>query len=152
MGHKRIMAKVTVAGRDFEIAPFKIGAMRRAAPFIDRINKRAADFMKDKPIEGEIPKIEGLPDLLCDIIAIVAIGLERIDPAMTAEALEDEIGFSDMAAMRIAYTEILAESGMNQGEAQAPVEAGLPVASKTSSAPSSTHLSRRASKAAQSAG
>lgn len=104
------MAKVTIMGRDLEVAPYKIASMRKAAPFIDRINATA----------GAMTTLEGLTNAAGDLCAVLAIGLVKIDPTLTAEKLEEELGIEDLAALRGAFTAILQESGMQAGERPAP--------------------------------
>jgi hypothetical protein len=123
------MARLEIGGRAFEIAPYKLGALRRAAPYIDRINANA----------GALGTIEGMTDSTADIVAVLSIGLQKLDPALTPEALEEMVGFDDLPALRDAFVDVLRESGMRAaGEAPAPSPAGGEGASTRSSALSST--------------
>jgi hypothetical protein len=79
------MATLTIGGRSFEIAPYKLGALRQAAPHIDAINAAAS-----------IETIEGLMENAEHIVAILGIGLRKIDASLTPEALDDLIGADDM--------------------------------------------------------
>lgn len=124
------MATLTIAGRSFEIAPYKLGALRKAAPHIDAINVSVKAAEKAAKAAKEAGKttdtttdvsIAGLFENTEHIVAIVAIGLGKIDPAMTADALEDVIGIEDMPALGTALRDILAEAGLAPtGEATAP--------------------------------
>ncbi len=106
------MAGLTIAGRSFEIAPYKLGALRRAAPHIDAINAGAS-----------ISTVEGMMENIEHVIGVLAVGLTKIDPAMTAETLLDMVGIDDMAALSTALTDVLQESGLApKGEAMAPSE------------------------------
>ena len=106
------MAKVTLMGRDFDVEPYKIKQMRKAAPFIDTINTTT----------GAMSTIGGLVDAASAFCAVLSIGLVRLDETLTPDALEDMIGFGDLPALRDAFTAILQESGMaSAGEAPAPV-------------------------------
>lgn len=122
------MAKLTLAGRSFEIAPYKLGALRKAAPHIDAINASALT----------IDSIEGLIENAAHIVAIVSIGLVKIDPTLTEEALEDMVGADDMGALGAALRDIMTEAGLApKGEATAPeaeAEGALQTDSATSSA------------------
>lgn len=109
------MATITIKGRAFELAPYMIGSMRRAAPFVDRINARA----------GTLATLEHIFENGRDLCEVVAIGLGKIEPAMTADAIEDQLGFEDMMALAQAYKEIMREAGFAPkgdapGEAEAP--------------------------------
>ena len=107
------MAKITVDGRPYDIAPYKIKSMMLAAAHIDAINAGAAS----------IDTIEGLMENAEHIIAILAIGLVKIDPALTADALGDMFGANDLQALGVTLREILEESGLApKGEATAPTE------------------------------
>ena len=122
------MARLEIGGRAFDIAPYKLGALRRAAPAIDRINEAA----------GSLVTIEGMIRSTADIVEVLSIGLQKIDPTLTPEALEEMVGFDDLPALRDAFVAVLRESGMRgAGEAQAPAPADAEGASTNSSAPSS---------------
>jgi hypothetical protein len=113
------MAKLVIEGRSFEIAPYKIGALRRAAPHIDAINASVQALQAD--VAGDVTSIVGLLENTEHIIAILSIGLEKIDPALTSEVLEEMLGPDDMAALGVALRDILAESGLApKGEVTAP--------------------------------
>lgn len=133
------MAKLTILGRDFEIAPYKLASMRRAAPFIDRINATA----------GSMTTLEGLTNAAGDFIAVLSIGLVKLDPELTPEMLEEELGIGDLAVMRDAFTAVMKESGLAAGEVPAPVASEAAGASSTNSGKSSTTSSPPASRAAR---
>lgn len=123
------MARLELGGRAYDIAPYKLGALRRAAPAIDRINANA----------GSLGTIAGMTDSTADIVAVLSIGLQKLDPALTPEALEEMVGFDDLPALRDAFMALLSESGMRAaGEAPAPSPADGEGASTISSAPLST--------------
>jgi hypothetical protein len=104
------MVTVTLLGRDFDVAPYKLGALRKAAPIVERINTTA----------GSLTTFEGAVEAACELAALVSIGLVKLDPALTAEALEEQLGMEDMPALQKAALDILSVSGLSQGEAKAP--------------------------------
>jgi hypothetical protein len=104
------MAKITLLGRDFDVAPYKIGAMRKAAPFITRINETA----------GSMTTLEGAVEAAGDMIGFLAIGLSKIDPTLTAEQLEEQIGLNDALDLQKAMIAVIKDSGLQTGEAKAP--------------------------------
>ena len=105
------MATLVIDGRSFEIAPYKLGALRKAAPHIDAINASA----------HSIESIEGLMENAAHIVAILAIGLGKIDTSLTEDMLDDMIGADDLAAIGVTLRDILVESGLApKGEASAP--------------------------------
>lgn len=117
------MARLEIGGRSFEIAPYKLGSLRKAAPFIDRINASA----------GSLSTIEGMTDSTADILAVLSIGLQKLDPALTVEALEEMVGFDDLDVLREAFVAVLHEAGMKSaGEAKAPVSAPTGASKKRS--------------------
>jgi hypothetical protein len=122
------MAKVTLMGREFDIAPYKIGQLRKAAPIIDRMNARVAG----------LASVSGMVEAAADMIDFLWIGLVRLDPTITLDQLNDEIGMGDLPAIRDAVLAVMTESGLKSGEAKAPVPAA-PEASPTLSADSSTN-------------
>lgn len=108
------MATLDILGRSFEIAPYKLGPLKRAARHIDAVNKAAAEG-------ADIDSLEGLLAPVDDVIAVVSIGLVKIDPELTPEYLSEELGIEDLPKLSLAMRQILAESGMRSvGEAQAP--------------------------------
>jgi len=118
------MAKIMIGGRAFELAPYKLAQLRQAAPYIDRINATA----------GALTTVEGMTEAACDFVGVLAIGLGKIDPALTPEALEEMIGLADIGALRDGFMEVLTESGMIAGEAAAPA----PVADATGALPTAS--------------
>lgn len=123
------MARVVIAGRAFDLAPYKLGALRQASAYIDRINAS----------QGALSTVEGMVAAAGDFLGVLSVGISRIDPAMTLAALEEIVGIDDIPALRDGFMEVLAESGLVAGEAPAPVLAGEPDASTTPSAPSSAN-------------
>jgi len=121
------MAKLTIGERSFEIAPFKLGALRKAAPHIDAINASVkalapADDATAEDSTGDLT-IVGMFENTEHILAVIAIGLQKIDATLTAEALEDMIGVDDMPTLAVALRDIMLESGLApKGEAKAPPE------------------------------
>jgi hypothetical protein len=105
------MAKITIEGRECEIAPYKLGKLRRAAPFIDRINS----------IAGALTTVEGMMNASRDACEVISIGLVAADPRFTADFLEDQFGMPEMAELQTCLKDILTEAGFDQkGEAKAP--------------------------------
>lgn len=105
------MATLTIEGRSFEIAPYKLGALRKAAPHIDAIN--AAILSLDT--------LEGMLESMVHVVGVLAIGLVKIDPALTEDALADMVGMDDMPGLRDAMRDVLSEAGLApKGEAMAP--------------------------------
>ncbi|GHH09370.1 hypothetical protein GCM10008023_05970 [Sphingomonas glacialis] len=110
------MAKLTVSGREYDIAPFKLGAMKAAAPIIERINATIA-----AKGDGGGTTLVDLTEMLGDFCAVLSIGLMKIDATLTPDHLEDELGFGDMPAIQAAFTAIMRESGLKSaGEVPAP--------------------------------
>ena len=111
------MATVTILGGDREVAPYNIAMMRRAAPFIDRIQATA----------GALNTLAGMTDVAGDFCGVMAIGLSKVDPVLTQEYLEENLGLGDLNALRDAFVAILEESGLvPKGEAMALVAVEAP--------------------------
>lgn len=122
------MAKVTILGREIEIAPYMIDSMELAAPFIDNINATA----------GSMTGLTGLTKAAGDFCAVLSIGLMKTDATLTTDFLKSSLGLGDLVAMRESFVAIMQESGMQQsGEATAPVSA-LQEAAGASETPSGT--------------
>ena len=52
------MANLTIAGRSFEIAPFKLRELRLAAPHIDKLNDIAGSLTTFEPCPQEVDKLK----------------------------------------------------------------------------------------------
>lgn len=112
------MTKVAIAGRDYDIAPYKIAQLRKAAPFIEKVNATA----------GSLSSIEGAVEVMGDLVGFLAVGIAKIDPSVTVDQLEEEIGFDDLPAIQRAFLDIMAESGFKPGEAKAASDMAEPEA------------------------
>lgn len=118
------MAKITLMGRDFDVAPYMIAELEEAAPFIDRINATP----------GSVTSVTGGVAATVDLIGFLAVGLSRVDPALTADEIKKRVGLADIAAMQTAFNEILTDSGLGaKGEAMAPSAPAPAEASESSS-------------------
>ena len=105
------MARLDIMGRSFEIAPYKLGALRKAAPHIDAINITA----------GALTSVEGMMESQHHTLAVLLIGLQKVDPSITAEMLDDEVGLDDIPSLVSCFQTIMIESGLAApGEAKAP--------------------------------
>jgi len=111
------LAKLTIDGRDVIIAPYKLGALRKAAPIIDDINE-AISGLADGNVGGM--SLADMAELTAKFVAFVAVGTERADLELTAEKLEDSFGIEDLPILQEAFREICEESGLKKGEAKAP--------------------------------
>lgn len=114
--------------RRYEVAPFKLRELRLAAPSIERMNATAKRIDADqkaavaaglKPEDGV--KLEDLFELSRCLCEIVAVGLAKIDPSMTADVLEEEIDITYVQSLQAAVRALLAQSGLSSaGEVKAP--------------------------------
>ena len=110
------MTIIAILGREFDVAPYKLGAMRVAAPLIDRVNATA----------GSLSTLEGLTASMQDIASVVSIGLVKLDPTLTPEYLVDQLGLDDMPALQRAFGDIIRDAGlaitMQDPQSPAPIE------------------------------
>lgn len=121
------MVQVTLMGRVFDVAPYKIGALREGAPLVEKINATV----------GGLTTLSGGVEVAAEMLAFISIGLRRIEEALTPEYLEDHIGFDEIQAVQTAFSAILEASGFKKGEAPASSDPAEPeAASNDSSAPS----------------
>ena len=106
------MTKLTIGAREFDLAPYKLGQLKKAAPILDRINANG----------GDIENMTGLTGALEDIVAVLAIGIAKVDPEATLDWIEDNVGIEDQAQLQAAFMELMRESGLaSKGEAPAPL-------------------------------
>jgi len=123
------MANIHVLGRDFAIAPYKLGELRRAAPFIDNIQRKT---------DGS-GSLSDLMDSALDLLNVLSIGLVKIDPVLTADYLEANVSMDEFVGLQTAFLELSEESGLKRkGEATAPTEMASVGASSTDLPSSST--------------
>jgi hypothetical protein len=114
------MTEITIGGRAFELAPFRLGGLRRAAAYLDRINARAATFDPENPLAAGL---EGALDSARDMCEVLAIALMKVDPACTADWIEEQLGIDDILELQQQFREVLIASGLaKKGEAQAVSE------------------------------
>lgn len=126
------MAKLNVAGRAFELAPYRLGALRQAAAYLDRVNARA----------GSIDTMEGMLESARDMCEVLAIGLKKIDPELDADWLEEQLGIEEMPELQDAFRKQLEDSGLvPKGEASAAPEQAQPEAALAEASPSSSDTS-----------
>ena len=105
------LIKIELGGRAFELAPYRLGKMRRAAIFIDHINETV----------GALDTLEGMLKSARDILEVLAIGIVEIDPTLDADALEEMLGMDDLPALQSQFKYFLEECGLaRKGEAAAP--------------------------------
>lgn len=122
------MATIALIGRSFEVAPLKLGDLRRVAQHIDAINATA----------GALTTFEGMAASARSMIEVLAVALQKVDAALTADAIEAEMDLADIPVIGQAFKALLEASGLaSKGEAPAPSAPATEGASETSSDASS---------------
>jgi hypothetical protein len=115
------MAKIIIGGLEFSTGPLKFKQLKKAFPLI----KKSQQLLKDaKEADEEIDPIVAMENA----IQIIAFALERENPEMTAEKIEEDISLEECAALNDAIVSIVTESGF---EAAKPGE-GLPAKGEAS--------------------
>lgn len=123
------MATIHILGRDFAIAPYKLGELRRAAPFIDNIQRKT---------DGS-GSLSDLMDSAVDLLNVLSIGLLKVDPMLTAEYLEANVSMDEFVGLQSAFLDLSEESGLKRkGEASALTDTAPAGASSTTLPNSST--------------
>jgi hypothetical protein len=123
------MATIVIEGQPYGLPRYKLGKLRRAAPFIDRINATA----------GALKTLEGITAVSRETCEVLSIGLQDLDAKFTADYLEEQFGMEDMPALQTCLKEVLEEAGLaKKGEAPALSE---PLAEGAASPTSSDELS-----------
>lgn len=151
---ERKNAVVTLLGRDWEIAPYKLGSMIKAAEFVDSAkarNEAVAERLgihvlaTDTPDQVHVKALQiahntTLVEMMAtmqDAVAVLHIGIAKIDPSVTVEQMLDDIDNTPEAFAKIivGMNAVLGQSGMKLGEMTAPAVAeDAPGASGESSA------------------
>lgn len=134
------MANITVKGRDFAIAPYMLGSMIAAAPFVDAMKARQAEVevragvaflpgdlpaeraAKTQAVTATMTLVETMANLR-DVVEILHIGVAKIDPAITVDDMLEAYAPTgeDMSLLMVAMNEVLRRGGLQSGEAKAPV-------------------------------
>jgi hypothetical protein len=107
------MAAVTLGGRAYDIAPFRLRELRRAAPHIDRLAAR----------QGPPTSVAAVAETAADMLAVLAAGLPEVSPG----ELEAAVSLDELDQLRAAFEAVMAEAGLHRG-ASAPGEAAGAVA------------------------
>jgi hypothetical protein len=124
------MATIHILGRDFAIAPYKLGELRRAAPFIDNIQRKT---------DGS-GSLSDLMDSAVDLLNVLSIGLVKIDPVLTADYLEANVSMDEFVGLQTAFLDLSEESGLQRkGEATAP-PAAVPEGASSEHLPTSSTI------------
>ena len=99
------MATLTLAGRSYTIAPFRLRELRLAAPHIDRLAAR----------KGPLASVEAVAETAADMLSVLAVGLADA----SLESLQAEVALDDLERLRAAFDAVMAEAGLKrpQGEA-----------------------------------
>jgi hypothetical protein len=105
------VVKLVIGAAAYDIRPYRLCEVRRAAPHIDRVIAHA----KSGDLSLAATSVAAL-----DMLAAMAVGIDGV----TAEELEAAMGVADLAAVRDAFNAMLVEAGFTapgEGEpAQAP--------------------------------
>lgn len=124
--------RIEIGGRAFELAPMGLGQMRKAAPFLDRIQATA----------GALTTLEGATLVARDMCEVIAIAVAKLDAGMTADEIEDSFTMADMERLQLCFRELCGESGLVPSSGEAPANSApatdeaLPTKSAESSASS----------------
>ena len=134
------MARAVIGGRAYDIAPFRLRELRRAAPFIDRVAARGA--------AGGAAGIEAAAQTAFDMLGVLAAGIEGATP----ERLEAEASLDELAALHTSFDQVLAEAGLTRPERD-PVGETRPAADPwTPSPPPAPAVARMGARADSPAG
>ncbi|WP_422057313.1 hypothetical protein [Sphingomonas sp.] len=136
---ERKNAAITLLGRDWEIAPYKLGSMIKAAEFVDAVKARneaiverlgahvesgdTADDLRVKALQiAAGTSLVEMMQTIRDAVSVLHIGIAKIDPSVTVDQLLDDIDndAASMAAIIEAMNLVLGQSGLQSGEAMAP--------------------------------
>lgn len=147
------MTLVKFLGRDWDIAPYKLGPLRQAAPFVDAQKARqqaigdrlgiyilASDTpeeIRSKSLEiANGTTMEEMLESMADAVRVLHVGIARIDPSVTVDMLLDDIDPTpqDFAVLIGAMNIVLGKSGLHAGELVAPAGEAQPGASSEVSA------------------
>lgn len=95
------MAKCTIGGVTYEVAPFGFKKVRRAAKHIDLVTMLLAGL-------GDPPAMVDLTEVGQQVLEIVAIGVD--DPAVTVDTLADAATMAEIQALTGFFTEVMTEA------------------------------------------
>ena len=110
------MAKLILEGREIVIVPYKLGGLRRAAPFIQKV----FDLGRTVDLDQIEESLDVMARVTREVIEVIAIGAAKVDPALTADAIEDLVSMDDVAHLQEVFQDFLREAGLKSGEVPAP--------------------------------
>lgn len=135
------MIVLNILGREIKLAPYKLGAMIEAAPFIDAQRDRqrliaertGIHILPTDPEDVRDAKSRELAErttmvemmaTMKDVIAVLHIGVRKADPTITLDDMLDAFDPvpEDFAQLMLAMNNLLRGSGMQEGEAPAPAQ------------------------------
>jgi hypothetical protein len=118
------MATVTIGGQEYTTGPLKFKQLKKLWPVILE-NQKLAKEAKDGG--RQLDPIESMGNA----IKIVAAALERTNPELTAEKIEDEIDANECVALQTVILDILEESGFQLKVGEAPAVEGAAASPST---------------------
>jgi len=102
------MAKLTIGGVIYEVAPLGFKKIRAAAPLL----KAAQDLLASNP------DLIGVTDAAFEIMRIAAIAIDK--PDVTAESLEAGASFTESQGLVPFLNDLMEESGLSSPKGEAP--------------------------------
>ena len=128
-----MITRVEIGGRAFELAPMGLGQMRKASPFLDRIQVTA----------GALTTLEAATLVSRDMCEVLAIAIAKVDPHMTVDEIEDSFTMDDIGRLQNAFRDLCGASGLVPASGEVPAKSAPATeeALPTSSAESSASLS-----------
>ena len=118
------MATVKIGGQEYTTGPLKFKQLKKLWPIIQE-NQKLAKEAKDSG--GQVDPMESMGNA----IKIVHAALERTNPDLTVEKIEDEIDANECVALQTVILDILEESGFSVKVGEAPVAEGAPASPST---------------------
>ena len=100
------MAKVTLKGVEYEIAPFMLEQIEQSARFIDQVNNGYAAAKDGKPSMTQMAQIAA------GLLGTFAVGIAKTHPTVTLEKLRGEISFAEAISQQASFRDILLEAGL----------------------------------------
>jgi hypothetical protein len=126
------IVNIEIEGQSYGVAPYKIAELRKVAPHVDRMNvlgreakqrredqQKLKEEGKDREAEALNPTFASAMEMLHETIAILAVGLEKIEPNFTADYLETIWDPTYLGSLQEAAFAVLKGSGLTRGEATA---------------------------------
>ncbi len=116
------MTQLTIGDRTIEIAPYKLSAMAKAAPYIDRVISASVAMAGRSASDPDLNFATTMLDVVENVIEVIAVGTATVDPSLTAVYLGEQFGLDNLPALQVVFAEIIRGAGIALPPVEVPAK------------------------------